>query len=74
VRARIQRLRVMLCRRLCAAGEDVCGNADGTLTNASFIFVTSPQPGQRVSSGFTIEGCSRSSGCVISVFLLAMSI
>lgn len=43
------------------AGEssDVCENADGALSDASFIFVTTPRSGERVSSGFTVEGCSR---------------
>jgi hypothetical protein len=54
----IQRLRTMLCRFLCGTA-DVCDNADGALTDASFIFVTSPRPGQRVSPGFTPRGCSR---------------
>jgi len=38
---------------------DVCSNADGALDDASFIFVKSPQSGERVSSGFTVSGCSR---------------
>ncbi|HUF60924.1 MAG TPA: Gmad2 immunoglobulin-like domain-containing protein [Verrucomicrobiales bacterium] len=37
---------------------DVCSNADGAL-NGAFVFVTSPSPGQRVSSGFAAHGCSR---------------
>lgn len=39
--------------------SDVCENADGALSDASFIFVTAPSSGERVSSGFTVEGCSR---------------
>jgi Immunoglobulin-like domain of bacterial spore germination len=59
VAAFIKRLRERLCRALCGAGPDVCSNADGALTNESFIFVTSPRSGERVSSGFTARGCSR---------------
>ena len=55
----IKRLRAALCRLLCGAQPDVCDNADGALTDISFIFVTSPRSGQRVSSGFTARGCSR---------------
>lgn len=53
----IQRIRAFLCRILCPQ-PDVCSNADGAL-EASFIFVTQPRSGQRVSSGFTVRGCSR---------------
>ena len=43
----------------CRPTIDVCDNADGALSNASFIFVSEPRSGQRVSSGFTVRGCSR---------------
>jgi Immunoglobulin-like domain of bacterial spore germination len=52
-------VRARLCAALCAVGPDVCGNADGALTDASFIFVTSPRSGERVSSAFVVRGCSR---------------
>ena len=38
--------------------DDVCGNADGALTRAGFIFVRAPGSGERVSSGFRASGCS----------------
>jgi hypothetical protein len=41
------------------AAPDVCANADGALTNASFVFVTAPHSGDRVTSGFAVRGCSR---------------
>lgn len=41
------------------AAVDVCSNADGALTDAAFIFVTRPRVGERVSSGFSVSGCSR---------------
>ncbi len=37
---------------------DVCANDDGALTDAGFVFVTSPTSGTRVSPGFTVTGCS----------------
>ena len=55
----IKRIRAALCRALCPPQPDVCSNADGALTDVSFIFVTGPRSGQRVSSGFTVRGCSR---------------
>lgn len=42
-----------------AVSLDVCANADGSLTDAAFIFVRSPASGERVASGFTVSGCSR---------------
>jgi hypothetical protein len=44
----------------CGGGSkrDACSNHDGALTNASFVFVESPASGDRVSSGFKVEGCS----------------
>jgi Immunoglobulin-like domain of bacterial spore germination len=38
--------------------DDACSNHDGALTNASFVFVSSPVSGDRVSSGFKVGGCS----------------
>ena len=54
-----RRLRARLCAALCAVPADVCRNPDGALTDASFIFVTSPRSGERVSSAFIVRGCSR---------------
>lgn len=56
----IRQIREALCRALCAQqASDVCSNSDGALTDASFIFVTAPAVGTRVSSGFSVRGCSR---------------
>lgn len=56
----IERLRAAICRALCGRrGADVCSNADGALTDASFIFVSEPTSGTRVGSGFVVRGCSR---------------
>lgn len=58
-------LAVSSCNPQQQAGEppadapSVCSNEDGALTDASFIFVTSPKSGERVSSGFSVGGCSR---------------
>jgi hypothetical protein len=38
---------------------DPCDNADGALTDASFVIVGSPDAGDRVVSGFSVSGCSR---------------
>lgn len=43
----------------CRTAVDVCGNADGALSNGPFLFVSEPRSGERVSSGFTVRGCSR---------------
>ena len=37
---------------------DVCANRDGALSNAAFVFVQTPRSGERVSSGFSVRGCS----------------
>lgn len=55
----IRRIRTLLCRFLCPPQPNVCSNADGALTDAAFVFVSRPRSGERVSSGFTVEGCSR---------------
>jgi len=39
---------------------DVCDNTDGALTDEGFVIVQSPKSGDRVKSGFTVKGCSRS--------------
>jgi hypothetical protein len=36
-----------------------CDNADGALSDAAFVIAAAPQAGARVSSGFDVEGCSR---------------
>jgi hypothetical protein len=41
------------------SGSDVCANADGALSDATFIIVEEPRSGERVSSGFAVRGCSR---------------
>lgn len=38
---------------------DACSNADGALDQAAFVIATQPTAGARVSSGFTVRGCSR---------------
>lgn len=35
---------------------DPCDNRDGALTDESFVFVSSPRPGERVGSHFTVDG------------------
>lgn len=42
-----------------SSSVDVCSNADGALGDASFVFVASPRSGERVKTGFTVSGCSR---------------
>jgi hypothetical protein len=42
-----------------AAVRDVGANADGALSDASFVFVESPLSGDRVSPGFPVTGASR---------------
>jgi hypothetical protein len=56
----IKQIREAICRALCAdRASDACSNSDGALSDVSFIFVTAPPVGARVSSGFTARGCSR---------------
>jgi hypothetical protein len=43
----------------CRRPIDVCANADGALSSLSFVFLSTPHSGERVSSGFTVRGCSR---------------
>ncbi|HSD92344.1 MAG TPA: Gmad2 immunoglobulin-like domain-containing protein [Methyloceanibacter sp.] len=38
---------------------DNCANADGALSDASFVITTAPRAGDRVASGFAVKGCSR---------------
>lgn len=42
-----------------AAARDVGSNADGALSDASFVFVASPASGERVGPGFSVNGASR---------------
>jgi hypothetical protein len=39
---------------------DACANDDGAFDEASFVIATAPEAGERVQSGFTVSGCSRS--------------
>jgi len=39
---------------------DACGNDDGAFDEAAFIIAIKPEAGERVESGFEVEGCSRS--------------
>ncbi|ODR93423.1 hypothetical protein AUC69_04270 [Methyloceanibacter superfactus] len=39
---------------------DACDNGDGAFDEAAFVIATEPLAGQRVQSGFTVKGCSRS--------------
>ncbi|ODA68731.1 Immunoglobulin-like domain of bacterial spore germination [Methyloligella halotolerans] len=36
-----------------------CENEDGALDNADFVIVMSPRAGDRVHTGFAVNGCSR---------------
>jgi hypothetical protein len=47
------------CATATGSGGGGCDRADGALDDASFVIATAPQPGARVSSGFNVEGCSR---------------
>lgn len=38
---------------------DACGTNDGALGEAAFVFATTPTVGTRVTSGFEVQGCSR---------------
>jgi hypothetical protein len=42
-------------------GEEAnnCGNDDGAFNEASFVIAEGPAPGERVETGFEVEGCSR---------------
>jgi hypothetical protein len=42
-----------------AGGGGACVNADGALDDAAFVIAEAPTAGARVSSGFTVSGCSR---------------
>jgi hypothetical protein len=48
-----------------------CSMADGALDAATFIFVTAPASGTRVTSGFTVNGCSRTFESNINFILKA---
>lgn len=39
---------------------DACDNDDGAFDEAAFVIATEPEAGERVESGFAVEGCSRS--------------
>jgi len=57
----------------CGSGQatDVCANTDGALSNTAFVFVQSPRSGERVSSGFTVTGCSSTFEATVNWRLLA---
>lgn len=38
---------------------DNCDNDDGAFDEAAFVVATTPEAGERVESGFAVEGCSR---------------
>jgi hypothetical protein len=38
---------------------DNCANDHGAFDDASFVIATEPEAGERVESGFAVEGCSR---------------
>lgn len=38
---------------------DACVNDDGAFNEGAFVIATEPDAGERVESGFTVEGCSR---------------
>ena len=38
---------------------DACAIEDGALADTAFVIATEPTAGARVSSGFSVEGCSR---------------
>ena len=38
---------------------DNCDNGDGAFNEAAFVIATEPEAGQRVTTGFDVEGCSR---------------
>ncbi len=50
---------------------DVCSNEDGVLSEDSFVFVVSPSSGERVTSSFTVTGCSNTFESTIGWRLLA---
>jgi hypothetical protein len=50
---------VTLVATACGASEDdVCANSGAALRGVGFIFVVDPRSGERVSSGFQVNGCS----------------
>jgi len=42
-----------------AEATDNCANDDGALSDAAFVMTTSPRAGDRVATGFSVTGCSR---------------
>lgn len=43
-----------------SVSDSPCSNEDGALDSTSFVFVSSPRSGERVSNGFKVTGCARS--------------
>ena len=54
-----------------APPADACAIADGALDDAAFVIATAPAAGARVSSGFAVEGCSRTFESTVVWRLLA---
>jgi hypothetical protein len=52
-------------------GADNCKNDDGALSDAAFVIVASPRPGDRVQSGFAVSGCSRTFESTVNWRLVA---
>ena len=50
---------------------DNCDNTDGALNDAAFVIATKPSAGDRVSTGFSVVGCSRTFESVVNWRLLA---
>lgn len=50
---------------------DPCGIEDGALAQSAFVIATAPAAGARVSSGFPVQGCSRTFESTVLWRLLA---
>lgn len=51
---------------------DNCANDDGAFNEAAFVVATEPQAGERVESGFAVEGCSRTFESTVNWKLLGL--
>ena len=54
-----------------AMSADACDPGDGALDAAAFVLATQPAAGARVSSGFSVRGCSRTFESTVTWRLLA---
>jgi len=54
-----------------AEAADNCANEDGALSDAAFVITTAPRAGDRVASGFAVQGCSRTFESTVNWRLLA---